>query len=56
MYEIFKEFSKFNNIKFYDEPHVYFIDDEQVISVTGLIHKFENEFEEEKWLLIKSEE
>lgn len=56
MYQIFKEFSKFNNIKFYDEPHVYFIDDEQVISVTGLIHKFVNEFEEEKWLTIKAEE
>jgi hypothetical protein len=56
MYQIFKEFSKFNNIKFYDEPHVYFIDDEQVISVTGLIHKFENAFEEEKWLNIKAEE
>lgn len=56
MYQIFKEFSKFNNIKFYEEPHVYFIDDEQVISVTGLIHKFVNEFEEEKWLRIKSEE
>jgi len=56
MYKIFKEFSKFNNIKFYDEPHVYFIDDEQVISVTGLIHRFENEFEEEKWLQIKAEE
>ena len=55
-YEIFKEFSKFNNIKFYDEPHVYFIDDEQVISVTGLIHRFTEEFDEEKWLKIKADE
>lgn len=56
MYDIFKEFSKFNNIKFYDEPHVYFIDDEQVISVTGLIHRFTEEFDEEKWLKIKADE
>lgn len=55
-YDIFKEFAKFNNIKFYDKEHVYFIDDEQVISVTGLIHRFTDEFDEEKWLKIKSEE
>ena len=55
-YNIFREFSKFNNIKFYEEPHVYFIDDSQVISVTGLIHKFTDEFDEEKWLHIKAEE
>lgn len=56
MYKIFQEFSKFNNIKFYEEPHVYFIDDLQVISVTGLIHRFTEEFDEEKWLTIKAEE
>jgi hypothetical protein len=55
-YDIFKEFSKFNNIKFYDEPHVYFIDDTQVISVTGLIHKFTDEFDEAHWLPIKAQE
>lgn len=55
-YNIFKEFSKFNNIKFYDSVHTYFIGDQQVISVTGLIHKFVDEFDEKKWLNIKGEE
>jgi hypothetical protein len=47
---IFVELSKFNDIKFYDEPHVYFIKDKQVVSVTGFIGAFANEFEEQYWL------
>jgi hypothetical protein len=44
-YDIFKEFSKFNNVTYYDEPHVYFIDDKQAISVTTIIGVFKPEFD-----------
>lgn len=55
---IFKEFSKFDYIKFYDgtDIHAYFMGDEQVISVTGFIHAFADEFDEKKWLPIKAKE
>jgi hypothetical protein len=45
---IFKELSKFDNISFYAEPHAYFIDDRQVISVTTLLGRFKPEFEHDK--------
>ena len=52
--DIIKELSKFNHIKYYDEPHKYYIDGVQTLSCTGFIHKFENDFEEgvlkpDKW-------
>ena len=43
--EIIKELSVFNNIKYYDEPHTYYIDGEKTISCTGFIHKFEEDVE-----------
>ena len=46
--EIIKELSVFNNIKYYDEPHTYYIDGEKTISCTGFIHKFEEDFENVK--------
>ena len=49
MFEIFKKLTVFDKVKYYDEPHVYFIGDKQVTSVTTLIHQFENEFEEDFW-------
>ena len=45
MFEIYKKLSVFDKVKYYDEPHVYFIGEKQVISCTTLIHKFQNEFE-----------
>lgn len=48
-FEIFEKLSVFDKVKYYDEPHVYFIRNKQVISCTTLIHKFENEFEEDFW-------
>ena len=39
------ELSKFNHIKYYDEPHKYYINGEPTISCTGFIHKFQEEFE-----------
>ena len=43
---ITKELSVFNNIKYYDEPHKYYIDGEDTISCTTFIHQFENDFED----------
>jgi hypothetical protein len=39
------ELAKFNHIKYYDEPHKYYINGEPTISCTGFIHKFQEEFE-----------
>jgi hypothetical protein len=44
--DLYKELSVFNEIKYYDEPHKYYIDGEPTISCTGFIHKFENDFED----------
>ena len=42
-------FTNFNDIVFYDTPHKYFIDGKELISVTTLIHKYQEEFDEEYW-------
>ena len=43
--EIIKELTVFNDIKYYDEPHKYYIDGQPTISCTGFIHKFSGDFE-----------
>ena len=43
--EIIKELSVFNDIKYYDAPHKYYINGESTISCTGFIHKFTKDFE-----------
>lgn len=48
-------FYKFNDIKYHDEPHKYYIGDKQLTSVTTLIHKYEEEFDADKWSEIKGE-
>lgn len=42
-------FTAFNDITFYDEPHKYFLGGKELISVTTLIHKYQEEFDEEYW-------
>jgi len=42
-------FTTFNNIKYFDEPHKYFVNNKQFISVTTLIHKYQEEFNEDYW-------
>lgn len=39
------ELAKFNHIKYYDEPHKYYINGKQMLSCTTFIHKFEEDFE-----------
>jgi len=49
-------FYTFNDVVYYDEPHKYFLDDKPLTSVTTLIHRYEEEFNEEYWSDIKSKE
>lgn len=49
-------FTAFNDITFYDEPHKYFLDGNELISVTTLIHKYQEEFKEDYWSNHKAEQ
>lgn len=49
-------FTSFNDITFYDEPHKYYVDGKELISVTTLIHKYQEEFNEDYWSNYKSEQ
>jgi hypothetical protein len=51
-----KLFTEFNDVKFYDEPHKYFYDGKELISVTTLIHQYQTPFDEEYWSEIKAEQ
>jgi hypothetical protein len=42
-------FTAFNDITFYDEPHKYFIGEKELISVTTLIGKYHEPFDEDYW-------
>lgn len=53
--EIPKEFfTLFSDVTYFDEPHKYFVDNKQLISVTTIIHKYQNEFDEEYWSAYKA--
>lgn len=49
-------FTTFNDITFFDKPHKYYIDGKELISVTTLIHKYQEEFNEDYWSNYKSEQ
>lgn len=48
-------FKNFNSVTYYDEPHKYFLNDKQLTSVTTLIHKYEEPFDEDYWARVKGE-
>lgn len=54
--EVYLELAKFNHIKYYDEPHEYFIDDEKQKSVTTFIGEFKPPFDEDYWSRRKADE
>tara|TARA_R100000664_G_scaffold34130_1_gene54227 strand:+ start:20848 stop:21621 length:774 start_codon:yes stop_codon:yes gene_type:complete len=54
--DISVELSVFNNIKYYDEPHEYYIDGKKMVSATRLIGKFKQEFDSEYWSQKKADE
>lgn len=49
-------FTSFNDVIFYNEPHKYFIGDKELISVTTLIHQYQEEFNEDYWSKYKGEQ
>lgn len=49
-------FTAFNDVTFYDEPHKYYHKKNELISVTTLIHKYQEEFNEIYWSEYKSNE
>lgn len=42
-------FTAFNNVKYYDEPHKYYVNNKELVSVTTLIHRYQEEFDEDYW-------
>ena len=51
-----KLFTAFNEVTYHDEPHKYFLDGKQLISVTTLLGKYEYEFREDYWSGVKSKQ
>lgn len=51
-----KLFTSFNDVTYYDEPHKYYVGNKQLISVTTIIHRYQEEFNEDYWSKIKAEE
>jgi hypothetical protein len=49
-------FYKFNDLKFIDKTHQYFLNKKQLTSVTTYIHKFQEKFDSDYWSLRKAEE
>lgn len=52
----FELFSTFNNIKFDDPSHSYYLNERKLTSVTTLIHKYTSHFDEEYWAPVKATE
>jgi hypothetical protein len=48
-----KLFTAFNDVTFFDVPHEYYLDGKKLISVTTLIHQYQEEFQEDFWADIK---
>jgi len=51
-----KLFTSFNNIIYHDDVHKYYINNQECISVTTLIHKYQPEFDEQYWSEKKADE
>jgi len=51
-----KFFTTFNDITYYDEPHKYYVGGKELISVTTIIHRYQEEFAEDYWSRYKAEE
>ena len=49
-------FTKFNDLTYYDEPHKYFWGGKELLSVTTMIHQYQEEFQEDFWAQIKADE
>ena len=51
-----KLFTTFNDVEYHDEPHEYHVNGEKLVSVTTILHKYQEDFAEEYWSRVKAEE
>jgi len=51
-----KLFTIFNDVTYYDEPHKYYVGDKELISVTSILHRYQEEFQEDYWSNYKAKE
>lgn len=51
-----KLYTTFNDVTYHDEPHKYYVNGKQLISVTTIIHKYQAPFDEEYWSDYKAKE
>jgi hypothetical protein len=49
-------FTKFNRIKFHDDIHKYYVGNKNLISVTTVLHKYQDEFDSNYWSDRKKDE
>lgn len=49
-------FTRFNDVVYFDEPHKYYIDGKELTSVTSIIHKYQEPFNEDYWAENKANE
>ena len=54
--EITRELAKFNNIKFHDKEHKYYLNGKEMSSVTKLIGKYKQPFDSAYWSEKKANE
>ena len=54
--EITRELAKFNNIKFHDKEHIYYLDCKRKKSVTSVIGKYKHPFDKDYWSQKKADE
>lgn len=47
-------FTSFSDVTYFDEPHKYYVNKNELISVTTIIHKYQNDFDEEYWSAYKA--
>ena len=54
--KIIRELAKFNNIKFHDKEHIYYLDGKRTKSVTSIISKYKHPFDKDYWSQKKADE
>jgi len=54
--KIVKELAKFNNIKFHDKEHKYYLNGNRTKSVTSVIGKYKHPFDKDYWSQKKADE
>ena len=54
--KITRELAKFNNIKFHDKEHIYYLDGKRTKSVTAIIAKYKHPFDKDYWSQKKADE